>query len=52
LTEAEKSCVDPERQHTDEWFEENECLKYWLKVFEQEEEVVVDEGILFLNKYR
>jgi hypothetical protein len=26
------------------WFEENECLKYWLKVFEQEEEVVVDEG--------
>jgi hypothetical protein len=44
LIEAEKSCADPERQHTDEWFEENECLKYWLKVFEKEEEVVVDEG--------
>jgi hypothetical protein len=44
LTEGEKSCADPERKHTDEWFEDNECLKYWPKVFEQEEEFVVDEG--------
>jgi len=44
LTKAEKSCADPERQHTDEWFEENESLKCWPKVFEQEEEFVVDEG--------
>ena len=35
-------------QHTDEILGvnqvENKCLKYWLKVFEQEEEVVVYEG--------
>ena len=35
-------------QHTEEVLEGiqviNECLKYWLKVFKQEGEVVVDEG--------
>ena len=26
----------------------NECLKYWLKVFKQEEEIVVNEEDMFL----
>ena len=45
-TEAEKSFVGIEMQHTDEILErnqvENKCLKCWLEVLEQEEESCVE----------